>query len=651
MTDIGPTQRSTEDLESQRAQVTEESPTSSPVSWRLRQKVSIPERMRGFVERPRLVDRCILADHRVSVLLAPAGFGKTTLLAESCRRLMDRGVHVAWLSLDALDEPAQLVAHLAFALTESGIQFGNLPGEDRLDRGPTEQRANLLIRGIESHRASWVLALDGLENLTNRGSAELINFLVKWSPPNLRIAMACRALPPGLDTFNPLFEGKVSVLTANELRFSNTEIAEFLSLKATSPKVASIAAATEGWPIALRIHRNEWKRGAEGSIRAVRALAENWLDSWFWSRLSDANRRLLRDIGLFEWVDGELLDQVLETRELLPRLKAIQTLAGLFEPVAGVGSDVWALHPMIREHCAKRCFQEAPERFEAVHLRLAAALARRGETISAIHHAATVGDTETVGRILNDHGGVRMWIRQGFVRLQAADRFVTEEVAELYPRVALMHCVVLCLSGRLEEAKQTYRALAGNTRRIDQLSAQEREQFRCDLGIVQGVMTSYGCELADSEFGRTAREYLSRMADERSLDPLIRSMYEYGLCVLHSYRADFDTAMEWANRAHQRARAQSPYLEMQLHVQMGSIAMARGDVKAAARCYSNGQRIAKSAFDGDPGALATCGVMMRELEVERGRISPMRLPFPIPKIFAQDGCPFGSYAAVLFSSG
>ena len=73
--------------------------------WLLRQKITVPDRVPGYVHRAELVSRALPTRRRLTVLNASGGFGKTTLLAECCRRLRQDGVATAWVSLDEQDEP------------------------------------------------------------------------------------------------------------------------------------------------------------------------------------------------------------------------------------------------------------------------------------------------------------------------------------------------------------------------------------------------------------------------------------------------------------------------------------------------------------------------------------------------------------------
>ena len=81
----------------------------------------MPDPIEGYVRRPEVEERCALTDRRLTVLHAPGGFGKTALLADRCRALRERGIPVAWLSLDEDDGPTSVATYLALAFERAGV--------------------------------------------------------------------------------------------------------------------------------------------------------------------------------------------------------------------------------------------------------------------------------------------------------------------------------------------------------------------------------------------------------------------------------------------------------------------------------------------------------------------------------------------------
>ena len=420
-----------------------------PLSWLQQLKISVPERVAGYLHRGRLVELTLPTLRCVTVLMAPGGFGKTTLLAECCRLLTKDGVPTAWVSLDEQEEPGVLDSHIAFACQSAGLDIADGPEPGEAGGGP-ESRAGFVLQAIATLGRPFVLAFDELERLENPASIALLDFLLQRAPDNLHLAFACRHLPVGLNITGAVLKGRATVLTTDQLQFSRTEVAEFFGQRMSGSKLDTLIAESAGWPFALRIARN----GIQGEIgsnpRAVQNLVENWAESRLFEGLRRDDRDFLLDIGLFDWIDATLLDEVLERNDSLRRLESMQILVGLLEPVGGGAAESWRLHPLVRQHCVRRRFHETPQRYRSIHRRLAGALVRRGETVASMRHAKEAGEPGLAGRILEDAGGVRLWIRQGLVQLQAADRLLSEEIVAESPRLALVRCMTLVLSGQLE---------------------------------------------------------------------------------------------------------------------------------------------------------------------------------------------------------
>ena len=610
----------------------------------LRHRVAVPGQAVDHLHRPALVKRCMPTSQRVTLLKAPGGFGKTALLAECCRELSRQGVPTAWLALDEHDEQSVVEAYLEFAFRIAGVDLivPTQSGESRADS--PWQRIGLLLRAIEDYGAPCVLALDELENLESPDSVALVNFLVQRGPPGLHLAMTCRELPAGLNVASAVLEGRAEILTADELRFSNAEIAQYFDLKLSRRELAAVASDSAGWPVALRIYRNEGGTAGRGEARVVKDVIENWVESRLLAGVGQEERDLLLDLGLFGRIDAALLDEVFERTDSAGRVDGMSWLFGLLDPVRGAGPSVWRLHPLVRDLCAKLRRRDSPERYRAIHRRIAIARSRRGETVPAMRHAAKAEDPALVARILLDAGGARLWLREGVDRLSAADRLLTEESVVTLPRLALARCVVFTLTGRLPEARRLFETVPPSGGVAAGVPDGDSE-LQVDYCLVRGLIALYGCEPLSSERSRQAASDYARLADVPAGDPVVRGIFEYGSSIVHNLKAEFDVALEWGARARQRVRRRSRYLTMLIDFQMGQVAMAQGRVQDAAELYRRGRQISRDNFPGQPHPAAFGRVLTRELNLERNRMMEGEPAVGVPSELYQSGTPLALYAA------
>ena len=597
-----------------------ESVVGQAFPWLLRQKITVPDRAAAYVHRAEFVRRAMPTRRKLTVLKASAGFGKTTLLAECCRRLRREGVPTAWVSLDEQDEAEVLDIYIAFACHDAGLDLLNVSDPDTVIVEP-ERRVSLVVRGIQMLASPFVIAFDELERLRDPASVSLLEFLLQRGPSNLHVAIACRQIPGGMDMAGAVLEGRAEVFTTEQLRFSKSEVARFFDLRLSRSELAAEMERSVGWPFALRISRNQLERGVTGDTGIVQDLVENWIESRLFAGLGGEDRDFLLDVGLFDWMDAALLDEVLQRVGSMHRLESMRVLVGLLEPVDSGATEGRRLHPLVRRYCAERRLQENPQRFRVVNRRIAEALMRRGNTVSAVHHAAKGGEPELTGRILEQAGGVRLWIREGFVTIRAVNRYLSEDTVSKHPRLVLVRCLVLLMSRRLDEARTLFREVAATSAAVSTEHGRDADfELLADACIVRGVMALYGAEPLDSDWVSGLYGDYERLVESRHLDPVTHGHMEHALCVIHQLKAEFDAALERLAGARKQF-AQSRFMSVHAEILRGQVAMAQGHVQDAELHYRTARRMARKNRVLDPMTPLGAEVMLQELALERGKVT------------------------------
>jgi len=472
----------------------------------------------------------------------------------------------------------------------------------------------------------------------------LLEFLLQRGPANLHLAFSGRDLPAGVNVASAVLDGQAEVLSAEDLRFTSAEVADFFDGRLSGRRLDAVMSESAGWAFALRLSRNELERGARDDTRASRKLVENWVESRLFAGLGTQDREFLLDIGLFEWMDAALLDEVLERGDSLRRIDTMPALAGLLEPVRDGARQVWRLHPLVREHCARRRFREAPLRFRAIHRRIAGALGRRGQTVDAVRHAVEAGEPGLAGDIVEDAGGVRLYHREGAVQFQAAHRLLTEDAVAARPRLALVRCLSSLLSGRMDEARARYHSLAGALGSLQVNASGAAFELAADHCMVRGMLLLYGSESLDSTLMRAHLADVARLAESPHADVLTRGILEYTLCLAGNWTGNIKEALGHAARA-RPCFAQSRYMSMFLDVQEGLAAMAQGRVEDAAALYRRAERVVTERYVLDPEPAAVCNALMHELSLECGRAAPEAEPNRVPEALRQGNTSFQAYAA------
>lgn len=222
-------------------------------------KLFIPPSRPGIVSRPRLVerlDRGLAAGCKLTLISAPAGFGKTTLASEW---IAGCGRPVAWLSLDEGDsDPARFLTYLVAALqtVSAGIGAGVAAALQSPLPPAVEAMLTTLVNDIAALPQSIVLVLDDYHAIDSEPVDRVLAFLIEHLPPQLHLTIATRE-DPTLPLARLRARGQLTELRAADLRFMPAEAALFLNrvmgLGLSGEDVAALEARTEGWIVGLQL--------------------------------------------------------------------------------------------------------------------------------------------------------------------------------------------------------------------------------------------------------------------------------------------------------------------------------------------------------------------------------------------------------------
>jgi LuxR family maltose regulon positive regulatory protein len=211
------------------------------------------------VLRPRLLARLDpQPSHRLLVVIAPAGSGKSSLLSEWCHGAIRDGSHVAWLSLEPGDnDPARFLLYLLAALKPVAPELVESARSIlSSQRPPLEAVLALLLNELSAQEAAVTLVLDDYHAIMAEAVHDVVASLVEHAPPTLRLVIASREEPP-FSLARWRVRGQLSELRASDLRFSKEEATEFLNevmgLALEPDAVARLEARTEGWIAGLQL--------------------------------------------------------------------------------------------------------------------------------------------------------------------------------------------------------------------------------------------------------------------------------------------------------------------------------------------------------------------------------------------------------------
>jgi LuxR family transcriptional regulator, maltose regulon positive regulatory protein len=363
-------------------------------------KLYIPPARPEVVPRPRLIAR--LNDglrRRLTLVAAPAGFGKTTLIGAW---IAGCGRPAAWLSLDAGEsDPARFLAYLVAALRTAvpTLGVGALRALQSTQPPPIEAVLTVLLNEIAALPNAIVLVLDDYHAIEAAPVDQAIAFLVEHLPPQLHLVIASREDPP-LPLARLRAQGQLNELRAADLRFTAAEAAEFLNtvmgLDLAADDIAALETRTEGWVAGLQLAAlsMQGRTDTAGFVRAFagddRYVVDYLVEEVLRRQPADV-RSFLLQTAILARLSGPLCDAVTGQDGGSARLEALER--GNFFLVPLDDKRHWyRYHHLFADVLQGHLLAEQPGRIPDLHRRASAWHEQHGEVSEAIRHALAAGD-------------------------------------------------------------------------------------------------------------------------------------------------------------------------------------------------------------------------------------------------------------------
>jgi LuxR family maltose regulon positive regulatory protein len=283
-------------------------------------KRAIPAPRPQTLPRPRLADLLDQAvDRKLTLVAAPAGYGKTSLLSAWAQR---QGSRLAWVTLDRADTDLKhfwtyvIVALDALRPTLGAHALERLWGTVA---APIEAVLTMLLNALADLSDRLILVLDDYHTITKPAIHQALTFLLDHLPPQLHVVLAGRTTPP-LPIARLRARTELSEIGAAELRFTPDEAAvllqQIMGLNLTAEEVAALTARTEGWITGLHLAglaRQQEPDGPAGrtSVRGTDRYLFDYLIEEVLRQQPEPIQNFLLQTAILDNLSGELCDAVL----------------------------------------------------------------------------------------------------------------------------------------------------------------------------------------------------------------------------------------------------------------------------------------------------------------------------------------------------
>jgi len=433
----------------------------------LKTKLHIPPVRAGAVSRPHLVERLnqsLHLGHRLVLISAPAGFGKTTLLSEW---ITGQNLLAGWVSLDERDnDPARFLSYLAAALQEV-LQEKLGPAAQALPP-PDEQDAFLSewINRLHALSGDLLLVLDDYHLVVSERVHEAMTFLLDYAPRNFHLVIASRADPP-LPVARLRGRGQITELRQHDLQFTAEECATFLEQRLdcdlSDRDVDALTARTEGWIAGLQMAVQSLRGRARPSdlVQQFAGSHRFILDYLIEEVLSGEPahvQRFLLHTSVLDQLCGPLCDAILgpEDREQMNAQAVLEYLehANLFVVPLDDRREWYRYHRLFADLLRYRLDRTEPDRVPVLHHQASCWYQAHDMYAEAIDHALQGQDLEWAADLIEQHAGDTA-LRGQLATLCRWVESLPIDLALARPSLYASYALVCLLSGRPIDAIAT----------------------------------------------------------------------------------------------------------------------------------------------------------------------------------------------------
>jgi len=559
----------------------------------LKTKLFIPPIRAERVPRPRLTAHLNAGVQRALILVAaPAGFGKTTLVAEW---LNAGGLTAAWLSLDAADnDPARFWTYLIAALQTVQPALGEtaLTMLQTPQPPPIETILTDLINEIAALSSPLLLVLDDYHLIEARPIHEALTFLLDHLPPTLRIILLTRADPP-LPLARLRARDQLTELRAADLRFTTDEAAAFLStvmgLRLTAQDIAALETRTEGWIAglqlaALSLQHVEEAHDFVAAFTGSHHYIVDYLTEEVLSRQPPQVQTFLLRTSILERLSGPLCDVVTGQNDGQAMLEMLEK-ANLFLIPLDDERHWYRYHHLLAHSLSSRLLQVDKELVPHLHRRAAEWLEANNLIEQALPHWAQARDFERAAQLIEGRGSEMLALSE-LATLRRWIEMLPGEAARQRPWLCVLYAWTLLLGWDVDKSLVWIEAAQ---RCQSTLSPDESGEIAGHIAALQAYIA--GMQNDDRQSQAFCRQALELLPQN---EIFLRGLIAYLFGVLNLRGGDLDAAWAAIEEAGRMNLASGMvYLAVLAQTALGTIQSIQGRLHQVYQTYQKALRLAE----------------------------------------------------------
>ena len=588
----------------------------------LSSKLYFPPHRPDLVQRPRLFEHLEVGLLRkVTLVSAPAGFGKTTLVSEWVRHC---GRPVAWLSLDKNDNDlprflTYLIAALQQINGDIGVDIQAALGESQSPQ--FEILLTKLVNEIEGIPEPSILILDDYHLIDSKAVHDALNFLIEYLPPSMHLVISGRADPP-LPISRLRVQDELNEIRTPELRFTEAEVAAFLNdlmgFDLSTEDISILEARTEGWVASLQLaalamqgalsmqgrkDRQEFIRAFSGSHRYI----IDYLMDEVMARQPEEVRGFLRRTSILERFCAPLCDAVVG-KDGIGGKGIIEHLdrSNLFLIQLDDYREWYRYHHLFADFLRQQLSEVEQERIPGLHRRASGWYENEGLVDEAIQHALAAEDMECAIRLVNQIAADLVVLREFNKLLKLVEQLPADR-CQTYPMLCIWQAWALLFLGQLDAVEPILEIVDANR------EAAPGVPIPGYLSTIQAYLANQRGDLHKAiDLAEKALEEMSEVSPDK-ITFIHQGASVIWLGVNHRLFGDLNKASRlFREAALLNQKAGNIYGTLAAIEQSADLAMIHGKLRQAEDIYQQGLQVAQRWMDeagvGREGMLAFAGL-------------------------------------------
>ena len=565
----------------------------------LSSKFYFPPHRLDLVQRPRLLERLEAGlSRKLTLVSAPPGFGKTTLVSEWIRGC---GHPAAWLSLDKNDNDlSRFLIYLVAALQRIDAKIG-VDVQAALDESPSPNFEILLTRlvsELERLPDKSILVLDDYHLIDSKPVHDVINFLIEYLPPAIHLVISGRTDPP-LPISRLRVQGEVNEVRTSHLRFTKKELAAFLNdlmgFDLPSEGIAALEERTEGWIASLKLAalamqgRQDWPEFIVQFSGSHRYVMDYLVDEVL-ARQPEEVQTFLRRTSILERFCAPLCEYVVGGNKELDFIDYLDR-SDLFLIPLDDRREWYRYHHLFADFLSQRLRESEPDGIPELHRRASQWFENEGLVDESVQHALAAGDFESATRLV-DGIAAGLLVQAESNKLLKLVEQLPPDLCQGYPMLCILHAWALLFMGQLDMVEPALTRAEANLKEAPGVpNPGYVTTVRAYLATQRGdlLKSIHLCEQALEEIAKASPDWITL---------IFRGSAVIWLGLNHRLLGNLDQARQlFTEAAGINQKAGNYYAALASFEQLAGLAVVRGQLHQALDLYRSGLELAQSWKD------------------------------------------------------